>query len=112
MFKVDGWNNFCRIFELPEKFSSEYCFSSGVATNFQMVDWFNPITGLPNPAVSKEVWIKEVGEIQVTEVTVEQLKNDLSNFILGKGYVKKGRKYLFVANFGATFLMEEGVDNV
>lgn len=84
MFEVDGWNNFCRIFELPEKFSSEFCFNGGIATNFQMVDWFNPVTGLSNPAVTKEVWIKEVGEIEVVEISTEQLKKDLSEFILGK----------------------------
>ena len=60
-YKVDGWNNFCRVFELPNKFPNTYCFGGGVPVGFKMVDWFNPVSGLDSPAVSKEVWKEKVG---------------------------------------------------
>lgn len=107
MFEVDGWNNFCRIFELPEKYSSEYCFGGGIDTNFKMVDWFNPVGELDRPTVTKEVWKEKVGEFKVVEISLETLKDNLSNFILRKQYVKKGRKYLFLSDFGATFIIDK-----
>jgi hypothetical protein len=114
-YQVDGWNNFCRVFELPEHFPKGYCFGGGLPTNFQMVDWFNPIpqmplsgksTGewLPNPAVSKEVWKEKVGEIKTIEVDHEKLSDDLTSWLKKKTYMKPGRKYLVVCNFGMCFM--------
>jgi hypothetical protein len=105
-FKVDGWNNFCRVFELPEKFSSEYCFGGGIPTMFIMVDWFNPVSNIGQPAVSKEVWKKEVGEIEIKEVTEESLSKILFPFLQEKEYTKKGRQYLIICDFGLTLLFD------
>jgi hypothetical protein len=102
-FKVDGWSNFCRVFELPEKFSSEYCFGGGIDTNFKMVDWFNPLD-LPQPTVTKDIWKKVIGDIEVIEITSTELKEKLIDFLQQKKYVKPNRKYLLIANFGATFI--------
>ncbi len=101
MFKVDGWNNFCRVFEIPEQYPEGFCFGGGRPVNFQMVDWFNPVQGLPQPGISKEVWRKEVGEIETKEVTTEELNKKLIPFLIDKQYVKKGREYLVLCNFGA-----------
>ena len=58
-YKVDGWNNFCRIFELPETYPKEYCFGGGHPVSFQMVDWFNPVPGIAQPAVTKKFGAKK-----------------------------------------------------
>lgn len=107
IFKIDGWNNFCRIFELPEKFSEQFCFGGGIPTNFTMVDWFCPVSDIPQPACSKEVWKEKVGEIKTVEKTTEELREDLLDFLTRKIYIKDGRKYLFISNFGATFLFSK-----
>jgi len=100
-YTVDGWNNFCRVFEIPEKFSSEYCFGGGQPTIFQMVDWFNPVSGIGQPAVSKKVWRKEVGEIKTKKVTLDELHASLVPFLVEKAYVKTDREYIVLCDFGA-----------
>lgn len=105
-YEVDGWNNFCRVFELPQEYPVGYCFGGGYPVNFQMVDWFNPVSDVTRPAVSKKIWQKNVGEIEVTEVTHKELCAILIPFLLEKQYVKQGRKYLVVCDFGATFIIE------
>lgn len=102
-YKVDMWNNFCRIFELPQKFSSEYCFDGGIPTNFQMVDWFNPVN-MGQPGVSKEVWEKEVGPIETKKIGHKELMDKLIPWLREKPYTKNGRKYLVICDFGMTFL--------
>ena len=60
-YKVDSWNNFCRVFMLPEEYPEDFCFNGGHPVNFQMVDWFNPVAhdDLFLPAISKEEWIEK-----------------------------------------------------
>lgn len=101
-FKVDGWNNFCRVFELPKKFSSEFCFGGGIDTNFKMVDWFNPLD-LPQPSVSKDIWKEKVGDIETREISSSELKDHLIGFLKNKHYVKSNMTYVVIANFGASF---------
>ena len=105
-YSVDGWNNFCRIFEMPAKFSNEYCFGGGIDTNFKMVDWFYPIGGLDAPAISKEAWKVRVGDYESKKITLTGLRDNLAPFILNKAYIKKGREYLFLSNFGASFILK------
>jgi len=105
-YKVDGWNNFCRVFEIPAKFSSEFCFGGGIDTVFKMVDWFNPVSGLPQPTISKDVWEKEVGPFEVIEKTEQELHETVGRFVAGKEYVRKGFKYLILCNFGAALVIE------
>lgn len=104
-YQVDGWNNFCRVFELPTEFSSDFCFGGGVPTNFQMVDWFNPVPDIDRPAVSKKVWTEKVGGIKIKEVVHEELFNTLTVFLKKKSYVnmKPNRKYLVICDFGMCF---------
>ena len=102
-YKVDGWNNFCRVFELPEEFPSDFCFGGGVPVNFQMVDWFNPVPGIGQPAVSKEVWRKEVGEIEVKNISIEDLIDSLLPWLRDKKYIQPGKEYLILFDFGASF---------
>jgi hypothetical protein len=99
-YKVDGWNNFCRVFELPKSYPSGFCFDGGKPVNILMVDWFNPVCDIPQPAVSKEVWKDKVGEIKVTEIDLDELENTLIPFLKNKQYVKSGRTYLVLYDFG------------
>jgi hypothetical protein len=101
-YKVDGWSNFCRVFELPESFPNDYCFGGGIAVKFQMVDWFNPVEGLPQPGVSKSVWEKEVGKIEEKEIDIFELEKILIPFLKNKRYIKSGRKYLVLYSFGGS----------
>jgi len=99
-YKIDGWNNFCRVFELPELYPSGFCFGGGHPVSFQMVDWFNPVPGIGQPAVSKEVWRKEVGDIEITEISHDELQESFV-WLLEKNYVKPGKDYLVLCDFGA-----------
>lgn len=103
IYKVDGWNNFCRVFELPEHFSCEYCFGGGIPTVFQMIDWFNPVPDLGQPAVSKEIWKEKVGEIEVKEINHDELQGFLIPWLRMKKYIKVDRAYLVICDFGACF---------
>lgn len=105
-YEVDMWNDFCRVFELPKKFSGEYCFGGGIPTNFQMVDWFCPV-GMGQPAVTKEVWRKEVGPIEIREINHKEYKDKLTEFLKNKIYVKEGRAYLLLTDFGMTFIFSK-----
>jgi len=101
-YNVDGWNNFCRVFELPMEYPRGYCFGGGLPVNFQMIDWFNPVPEIDNPAVSKEVWREKVGEIKQKEVSLNWLYENLVPWLSEKDYVKPDREYLVLCDFGAT----------
>lgn len=107
-YKVDGWNNFCRVFEVPKIFSPDFCFSGGISTNFLMVNWFNPIPNISQPAVSKEVWEEKVGDIEIKSITHDELIKDLVPFVESGNYCKKGYQYLILCNFGAAILFTKG----
>ena len=108
-FEVDGWNNLCRVFELPKDFIEDYCHGGGHATNFQMIDWFYPLSqeDVPIAACSKEIWKKEVGEIKTVTITLKELQGSLVPFMQEKPFIKAGRKYLIICDFGATILFEK-----
>ncbi len=101
---VDPWNNFCRVFELPEEYPKEYCFNGGHPVNFQLVDWFYPTT-VPQAAVSKEEWELKVGPIKEQEVGInhEELAAELTPFLKEKVYTKPERQYLVICDFGMAF---------
>ena len=109
-YSVDGWNNFCRVFELPRDYPSDYCFGGGIPVQILMVDWFNPVPDIPQPGVSKETWKKEVGEIETTTVTHDELYKELVPWLLKKPYIRPGREYLVLCDFGVT-LRFEGCEN-
>lgn len=104
-YSVDGWNNFCRVFELPENYPSDYCFGGGIPVTFKMVDWFNPVA-MPVAAITKEAWLKKVGEIETMDVSYQELYDTLAPFIKDRPYTKAGRSYLVLCDFGAVLLIE------
>ena len=99
-YKVDGWNNFCRVFEIPESYPEGYLFSGGKPVNFLMIDWFNPVPEIGQPAVSKEVWREKVGKIEIKEITTDELQDSLVPWLLEKQYIKHGKDYLILFDFG------------
>lgn len=101
-YKVDGWNNFCRVFELPQVYPRDFCFNGGIPVTIKMVDWFNPVCGIPQPAVSKEVWRDKVGEIKVEEIEISDLESTIIPFLKQKLYIKSGRVYLVLYDFGGS----------
>ena len=107
VYTVDGWNNFCRVFEIPEKFSNQYCFGGGIPTTFKMVDWFNPVSGLDSPAVTKEVWREKVGKIESVQISSDELYFKLKDFLLNKKYVQENRFYILITDFGASFIFQK-----
>ena len=107
-YKVDGWNNFCRVFELPDVFSSDYCFHGGIPTNFQMMDWFCPVIGLNQYTVSKEQYIELGYEPKEVEVDHHGLAKELVEFLSKKVYVKKDKTYLVLTRFGMSFSFRNG----
>jgi hypothetical protein len=109
-YKVDGWNNFCRVFELPAKFPEGFCFGGGKPTVFLMVDWFKPVAEIAQSAVSKEVWKEKVGEIETQEIEVEELSKLLIPWLQKKIYIKPNKSYLVICDFGACFTFDSTHD--
>jgi len=99
--KVDGWNNFCRVFELPESYPEDFCFNGGHLTSFKIVDWFNPVPELGTPAISKEKWIEKYQTLSSMEkeIDFEELEKSIVSFLRQKVYIKHGRKYLVLYEF-------------
>lgn len=92
---VTEMTNFCRVFELPENYPSDFCFGRGIPVTMQMVDWFNPIS----PAEVTR------GQVKPWSENVSKLRDWLST----KVYVQAGRKYLLITDFGESFIFEKGI---
>ena len=92
----------CRVFELPETYTGEYCFAGGHDVTIRMVDWFCPVEGLGQPAIPKDQWLEKVGtQAESKSVTYEALYSSVVPFLLKKQYIKPDRKYLVLFDFGA-----------
>lgn len=106
IYQVDPWNNFCRVFEIPDKFPSGYCFGGGVDTTFKMVDWFYPISDLGIAGCSKEEWEKKIGPAPFVEVSLKELEKELLPFISKKEYIKLNKSYIIIYSFGAVSYLD------
>lgn len=109
IYEVDGWNNFCRVFELPLEYPNGFCFGGGHLVAFRLIDWFYPVPEIHLAAINKKEWIEKYGKFEVKEVTCVWLKEKLVPFLQEKIYVKPGRQYLVLCDFGAaiTFKAKE-----
>ena len=105
-YQVDGWNNFCRVFMLPESYPKGFCFGGGRPVNFQMVDWFYPVPDVHQSGVSKKVWKEKFGSIESKEIDLKELEGTLIPFLKKKQYMVPGRKYLVLYNFGASSIFD------
>ena len=78
--------NFGRVFELPDSYPHGYCFGGGKPIQMLMVDWFNPWPDSLMVENPPETWAE----------VVEMLRP----WLMQKRYVKPGRRYLLVTDFG------------
>lgn len=101
IYSVDGWNNFCWVFEIPKSYPEGFLFGGGGPVSFQMVDWFNPVPGISQPAITKERWKEEVGKIETRDISIDDLYESLVPWLREKQYTKSGTDYLVLFNFGA-----------
>lgn len=98
--------NFCRVFELPLEYPEGYCFGGGRPTIFRMVDWFNPVPretfggGLPD-------FDWQGGQCELTPEKNDALRTMLRDFLVAKTYVKPGRQYLVLTDYGDTMLFRQ-----
>lgn len=83
--------NFCRVFELPDSYPEEYCFNSGKPVTMLMVDWFNPWPDNPD----LKTW--------------DDVTKLLLPFLQKKLYVKPGKRYILITDFGASLVFGSGV---
>ncbi len=83
-------DNFCRVFQLPDKFPTNYCFGGGIPVGFLMVDWFNPWP---------EDWDNQPNDWS-------EVKPGLIEFLQQKNYVKSGREYILITEFGESLMFK------
>jgi hypothetical protein len=96
MMKVTADTNFLRLFEMPQKFPSGFCFGGGYPVRFQMVDWFGPI----DPQL---FWEKK--EIDLDSDLNARKQEQLRTFIKEKLYYKLECKYLAITDYGDAFII-------
>jgi hypothetical protein len=83
-------NNFCRVFELPEQYPPGFCFGGGTQVQMLMVDWFIPWPHNPKGQEPLETWVEVV--------------DYLLPWLAKKSYVKPGRRYILVTDFGESLM--------
>ena len=115
-YQVNGFNNFCRVFQLPAEYPKGYCFGGGLPTTFVMVDWFNPVSELPQWAISEKKYCELIksGELvddgsHSKEVNSDELQISLVDFLKRKNYIKDGNTYLVICNFGMSFTFSKSI---
>ena len=101
-YTVTPWNNFCRVFQLPETYPKGYCFNGGLSTDFVMVDWFYPVSDIPQAAVSFEEWSRSGPPIPTKDIRLSDLELTLVPFVQQKRYIIPGLKYLILYEFGGS----------
>ncbi len=113
-YQVTGFNNFVRVFEIPETLPKEYCFHGGISTSFKMVDWFNPVPNVPQWSIPEKKYniLVASGEIKKSEdhekiIDSDELQRELIAFISPKNYIKTGRSYLCICDFGLAFMFSQ-----
>lgn len=84
--------NFCRVFEFPETLPEGFCFGGGISVQMKMVDWFNP-------------WPQDVGELR--DLTWSEVADLIRPWLLQKTYIKPGRTYVLVTDFGEAMVVSE-----
>lgn len=84
--------NFCRVFELPDQYPEGFCFGGGKPVTMLMVDWFfNPWPDNP--------------DLKTWDDVVKVLKP----FLQSKTYVKPGKRYVLITDFGTSLVFGLGV---
>jgi hypothetical protein len=89
-------NNFGRVFELPDAYPSDFCFGGGHPVTMQMVDWLNP---WPDSHMSNHL-----------PDTWEEVAALLRPWLMKKRYVKPGKRYILITDFGESLMFGHGID--
>jgi len=92
--KITQDNNFCRVFELPERYPNGFCFDGGKPVEMLMVDWFYPMPS--------DVALSVTGKKMPTW---DEHKKHLKEFVSKKNYIKKGKAYLIITEFGESMII-------
>jgi hypothetical protein len=115
-YQVNGFNNFCRVFQMPTEYPKGYCFGGGLPTTFVMVDWFNPVPELPQWAIPEKQYHELIkkGELvddgsHSKEINSDELQKSLTAFLKRKNYVKATETYLVITNFGMSFTFSKSL---
>lgn len=90
-------DNFCRVFEMPDRLSEEPCFESSIPHEFNMVDWFYPVDTLFDE-------VKTSGELRAY-VNLERMEDKLRDFIVHKIYYRPEKSYLVITDFDFAFVI-------
>ena len=93
---ITGNENIIRIFKLPDKFPSGFCFGGGRAVNFQMMDWFNPIP-------LEYFWDYPTKTLSAEEM--DNLRSDVRQMIKEKNYYDSKSRYIALAEYGDVFFI-------
>ena len=88
-------DNFCRVFELPDHYPEGFCFGGGRPVTMLMVDWFNP---WPNSMIMNESELPK---------NWSECSEMLKEFLLGKQYLKAGKKYILITDFGESMIFQK-----
>jgi len=86
--------NFCRVYELPDRYPDGYCFNGGLPVVMKMVDWFKP-------------WPPSMLDTPEGYRTWDDVVPMLKSFLRDKNYVKPGKKYLLVTDFDTSFVFSK-----
>lgn len=106
-YTIDMWNNFVRVFILPEQYPKGFLFDGAKPVVFEMIDWFqlSEIQGVPS--ISKQEWIEKYGSIETIERTEDELRQLLEPFITQKPYYENSKEYLIICRFGFSLMIGE-----
>jgi len=97
-FKVTYATNFLRVFRLPNKFPSDYCFDGGPSTIFVLVDWFNPFS-------EQDFWGDKTKEFNKSDIDYLEHIEGLRSFIKEKKYFVNTFTYMVLTDYGDVFLV-------
>jgi len=97
-FKVTESTNFLRVFCLPSRFPSDYCFGGGHPVTFILVDWFNAFP-------QQEFWEGKTKEIKTADAEYQKHIEKLKDFIKGKKYFTTTFTYMVLTDYGDVFLV-------
>lgn len=86
--------NFCRVFELPNIVPQGFCFHGGLPTTMLMVDWFDP-------------WPTDGPGGELQDSTWDEVVSLLRPFLLEKQYVRPGRRYILITDFGEAMIFQK-----
>ena len=111
VFQVHSWNNFCRVFRLPDNYPKGFCFGGGLPTTFTMVDWFYPVPDMSIASISMAEWDEKFGSHEIKEISLIELMKSLVPFLREKNYFDANNTYLVICAFGAAFTFD-GKTNV